>query len=57
MLRLVAFIFQVDDGVPVYLKRGGSDRVIFGFMVIYLGILLSWSAGTVKKIIYPPKNA
>lgn len=26
--------FQKPDGVPVYLKRGLSDRLIFGFVVI-----------------------
>lgn len=26
--------FQKPDGVPVYLKRGLTDRLIFGFVVI-----------------------
>jgi hypothetical protein len=26
--------FQREDGVPVYLKRGMSDRLLFGFIVI-----------------------
>lgn len=27
-------LFQKPDGVPVYLKRGLSDRLLFGFVVI-----------------------
>jgi len=27
-------IFQRPDGVPVYLKRGLTDRLLFGFVVI-----------------------
>lgn len=26
--------FQKDDGVPVYLKRGMTDRLLLGFIVI-----------------------
>lgn len=30
--------FQTPDGVPVYLKRGLTDRLLFGFIVIGSGI-------------------
>lgn len=45
----------MDDGVPVYLKRGASDRVIFGLVVIGLVYCLGNSAMTIKRIIFPAK--
>ncbi|GIY75206.1 uncharacterized protein CDAR_188841 [Caerostris darwini] len=47
--------FQVDDGVPVFLKRGSTDKVFFSVICIGLGICLADAITTVYKIIYPPK--
>ncbi|XP_055929250.1 cytochrome c oxidase subunit 7A1, mitochondrial-like [Argiope bruennichi] len=47
--------FQVDDGVPVYLKRGPRDKIFFSVVCLGLGVCLADALTTVYKLIYPPK--
>nr|ALJ10912.1 cytochrome c oxidase subunit 7A2 [Dolomedes sulfureus] len=49
-------LMQIEDGVPVHLKKGASDRVIFGGVVLASGILFCMSVSTLHKLIFPPPN-
>ncbi|GFY51174.1 uncharacterized protein TNIN_388281 [Trichonephila inaurata madagascariensis] len=46
--------FQVDDGVPVFLKRGAKDKLFFSFVCVGLGVCVVDALTTVYKLIYPP---
>lgn len=48
--------FQVEDGVPVHLKAGGRDKLLFG---VTLALTLCGLAGCVEyfySAAYPPKS-
>ncbi|GBL81097.1 hypothetical protein AVEN_83162-1 [Araneus ventricosus] len=47
--------FQVDDGVPVFLKRGPRDKIFFSMVCLGLTICVADALTTVYKLIYPPK--
>ncbi|KFM77447.1 hypothetical protein X975_19248, partial [Stegodyphus mimosarum] len=48
---------QVDDGVPVFLKKGASDRVLFSFICVGMFVTFCMAMNTLRRIIVPKPNA
>lgn len=48
--------FQMADGVPIYLKGGIMDRILFGATVGLIGFGLISYALTVYPMAYPKKK-
>jgi len=47
-------IFQRPDGVPVYLKRGMTDRLMLGFIVLGTAVGLGYSFNYLYEEIIKP---
>ncbi|KAG8201778.1 hypothetical protein JTE90_027263 [Oedothorax gibbosus] len=47
--------FQVDDGVPIYLKRGARDRIYFTFVLFMLAGGLANAGRIIYTKVFPPK--
>lgn len=48
--------FQLNDGIPVYLKGGLMDRVLFGTTVILCVFGVGYGASVIYELAVPPKN-
>ncbi|GFT57826.1 uncharacterized protein NPIL_7211 [Nephila pilipes] len=46
--------FQVDDGVPVFLKAGSKDKLLFSAIAVGVGVCFVDALNTIYKLIYPP---
>ncbi|XP_046688782.1 cytochrome c oxidase subunit 7A1, mitochondrial-like [Homalodisca vitripennis] len=55
-LRKIQAKFQVDDGCPVHLKKGISDRILFGVTVFAALTGLFFNFGLYYTLIFPSEK-
>ncbi|XP_014675624.1 PREDICTED: cytochrome c oxidase subunit 7A-related protein, mitochondrial-like [Priapulus caudatus] len=49
-------LFTKPDGVPIHLKRGAVDRVLFSSTMVLCGICVAYTAYTIYDMAFPKKS-
>lgn len=48
--------YQLDDGIPVFLKGGAPDKILFGTTVALCIFGLGYGSTIIYELAMPPKN-